>query len=403
MSAVLRRSSPFLLIIAIACALGLLTAPSRGHADDRPDFIIASITATPDVASPGHSVEITFTVKNLGGWCVGCFPFSLDFYKNRTTPPVPLQSGDLACQVIPPGPDATSSCTGAITYSSEGTYTMWAQADTYNGVGEANESNNILGPQTLIVSRPADYVVQNIAFSPTSPLAGQPVDVTVTVRNLSDRACISCDTLRVDYYKGSPQPPGPLSVGDFWCEITPPAAQSNATCAGTVTYALGTTYQMWAQVDRLNTIFESGEANNLGGPQGIVVQPDADYDTVVDSVDNCPNWANTNQAMPPWIVPSDGTDPDCDGVRTAREEYVGTDPAQHCNADTTGNNEPDAWAVDMNDNQLVSIQDITMFSQVFGATDQSANWNQRFDLNQNSQISISDITFFSQFFGQRCA
>lgn len=61
-----------------------------------------------------------------------------------------------------------------------------------------------------------------------------------------------------------------------------------------------------------------------------------DGDGVPDISDNCPNWFNPGQSLPPWPIGS--TDPDCDGFDTAVETFVGTLPLVQCTS-TTGTND----------------------------------------------------------------
>src|SRR5439155_124081 len=57
---------------------------------------------------------------------------------------------------------------------------------------------------------------------------------------------------------------------------------------------------------------------------------DDDADGVFAGSDNCPNWPNPAQTLPPWPVPAN--DPDCDGFSTAVENSAGTSPTTHCGA-----------------------------------------------------------------------
>ncbi|MEO7667559.1 MAG: thrombospondin type 3 repeat-containing protein, partial [Dehalococcoidia bacterium] len=87
------------------------------------------------------------------------------------------------------------------------------------------------------------------------------------------------------------------------------------------------------------------------------LNPDTDGDGISDGLlavpgppavaagpDNCPTWPNTAQALPAWPVPLD--DADCDGFTSVSERLMGTDPAIHCNATATVNDEADAWPSD---------------------------------------------------------
>src|SRR6266496_1263731 len=75
---------------------------------------------------------------------------------------------------------------------------------------------------------------------------------------------------------------------------------------------------------------------------------DSDGDGVPDLVDNCPNWPNPTQNLPPWLVPLN--DPDCDGFSSAVEISAGTSPIMHCGLN--------AWPADINDDGFVDVAQV---------------------------------------------
>ena len=60
---------------------------------------------------------------------------------------------------------------------------------------------------------------------------------------------------------------------------------------------------------------------------------DDDGDGVPNSSDNCPNWPNPVQTMPPWSVPPN--DGDCDSIDHPTEQAIGTMATNACAADAT--------------------------------------------------------------------
>ena len=131
---------------------------------------------------------------------------------------------------------------------------------------------------------------------------------------------------------------------------------------------------------------------------------DSDGDGVLNGVDNCPAWPNTDQSLPPWSIPPG--DPDCDGFTTDAENYMGTGPSDHCN-DTAGADDegpPDAWPVDADDNQFVNLFDVLPMKQHFNTTDPDPDYNPRFDLkDQNGTINLLDVLPYKAFFLTSCA
>ncbi|HUF54259.1 MAG TPA: S8 family serine peptidase [Dehalococcoidia bacterium] len=83
--------------------------------------------------------------------------------------------------------------------------------------------------------------------------------------------------------------------------------------------------------------------------------PDADGDARTDSGDNCPNWYNPTQALPPWQIDTD--DPDCDGFSTADEIYFGTDPFLQCGAG--------AWPPDHYTDGVINTTDVLWLRNYF--------------------------------------
>jgi len=83
---------------------------------------------------------------------------------------------------------------------------------------------------------------------------------------------------------------------------------------------------------------------------------DFDCDAVLNAPDNCRNWPNHAQNLPPWLVPAN--DPDCDGFSAGVETSAGTNPILHC-----GTN---AWPADLNNDGSSDIADISPLTANYG-------------------------------------
>lgn len=153
-------------------------------------------------------------------------------------------------------------------------------------------------------------------------------------------------------------------------------------------------------------------------PQFFFMTPDsdADGDGWGDSTDNCPNWFNTTQLMPPWTVPETG-DPDCDGYAStswffarASEAFLGTHQTKKCAAtpnlfDERGPayGEPlSPWPPDLNDSGMTTNGDALAFSPHFNAVWPDPAYSQRFDLNGDLRVSLADVLQISPFFNLAC-
>lgn len=157
--------------------------------------------------------------------------------------------------------------------------------------------------------------------------------------------------------------------------------------------------------------------------------PDRDADLIGDECDNCPLMPNHDQVnqdgdeygdtceqpqcvtvVNHWSVPAG--DSDCDGypdsisvgVRGA-EALIGTDPAAKCAATSAPDDEPlpDAWPVDFDDNQVVTLSDVTRLASVFGSSAPGPPYLPRLDMNADGKITLVDVTNFVPLFGKHCA
>jgi hypothetical protein len=154
---------------------------------------------------------------------------------------------------------------------------------------------------------------------------------------------------------------------------------------------------------------------------GDICDADDDNDGVLDGADNCPLAANPSQAdldddgvgdacdphpnscaSVPWAVPAG--DDDCDGLTTARENFLGTNPLDPCPANSTSNNEPppDAWPMDFNDDGRANTTDIGTYVSRLNSHAPGPPYAVRWDLNQDGRINTGDVGKFIPVLGRRC-
>ncbi|MGH7774887.1 MAG: CARDB domain-containing protein, partial [Candidatus Binatia bacterium] len=181
----------------------------------------------------------------------------------------------------PPNPvrariNAVASSTGAGPGGTE-QFTFTPTVTGWHGLvltSRAGSGNYTLSRE---VFRP-DLLVQSIVPTPASPIAGQPVNVTVTVGNQGPAAA---GAFFVDWYANRatppPGPPDPARIGNFSCNPAGLAAGATTPCTGTFTYITAGNFNMWAQVDTERTVAETNENNNIFGPQAITVQQPFNY------------------------------------------------------------------------------------------------------------------------------
>jgi hypothetical protein len=109
----------------------------------------------------------------------------------------------------------------------------------------------------------------------------------------------------------------------------------------------------------------------------------------------------------PVVTADDGSEPDSDGdgFTDVDESYLGTSPLSECPAtSTSGDEEPDAFPADFDDNQAVNISDLgKILPPTFGSQYGGPNFVQRRDLRPNGVINILDIArVMPPTFGSNC-
>ncbi|GAB4161974.1 MAG: hypothetical protein Fur0021_35800 [Candidatus Promineifilaceae bacterium] len=118
-----------------------------------------------------------------------------------------------------------------------------------------------------------DLVVTNITLEPAQPLVGQPVRVSVTMRNQGSTDVPKGNNFYLDFYLD--RVPAPLLVGDIaWgvqgADLT--AGTSVTFVKENFTFGTAGPHQLWAQADTDNSVNECPhEGNNILGPINIII------------------------------------------------------------------------------------------------------------------------------------
>lgn len=120
--------------------------------------------------------------------------------------------------------------------------------------------------QTTCCAPMPDLIVMSITTNPVSPLPGEIVTVTVTVKN---QGTAPASDFSVVIYKDSATAPLANQTGDAYCGYAGLSENSTVTCTKTVSYASVGNYKMWAQVDSGQDVSESDELNNIFGPKAM--------------------------------------------------------------------------------------------------------------------------------------
>jgi len=244
-----------------------------------PDLVVNDIAWTPSRPRAGESVQVRVTVVNLGSGAAG--PFVVDLYQHRTTPPGPGAAGNVRCSFASLAAGAAALCTGTVTYGTAGSFSVWAQGDTGQGVAESNEANNLSGPRVIAVDAPAvlapDLTITAVGNPPPAAVPGGRIPVGDTVLNQGAAAAASsrtryylsldaardgADTLLTALRSVVSLAPGAQSTGTVWATIP------SATPPGT--------YHVLACADDTGLVTEQSETNNCrpSGARIVVGRPD---------------------------------------------------------------------------------------------------------------------------------
>jgi hypothetical protein len=110
-----------------------------------------------------------------------------------------------------------------------------------------------------------------------------------------------------------------------------------------------------------------------------------------EDVEDLPNVHKNFPAVS--VTSGPALDSDGDGFSDAIEAFVGTSETAACPSTTAaGDEEPDAWPPDFDDNQAVTILDIVQLTPpVFNSSPPDADYVERDDLNADDAINILDI------------
>jgi hypothetical protein len=251
-------------IVPPGAATGPVVVTVNGRASNGPtftvgsaDLIIQSILANPASPLPGQKVNITVTVLNQGP--IMARGVRVDFYRDRATPPGSVL-GDFACSFKGLAAGFSTTCTGAVTYG-VGIYQMWAQADVNQTVSEADETNNVLGPQAITVG--PDLIESGMGNPPSLARIGSSFNIGdaalnrggVTAGASTVRFYLSLDTVK--------DATDILVIGSRAVPSLAPGASLKGSSTLTIDWNTPAgTYYLIACADDLTAVAEADESNN---------------------------------------------------------------------------------------------------------------------------------------------
>jgi subtilase family serine protease len=261
-----------------------------GSGGGTPDLIVTDITTSPASPLTGNAVTFSAVVKNQGtgatsgGTIIGV-SFTVDgtqvsWSDNTTTS---LAAGASVTVTATGGPSGSAAWTAAT-----GTHTVEAWVDDVNRISETNESNNKYSESLAVTTSPmADLVVTNLTYTPASPVTGDVVTFTATLKNQGTAA-------------GAP---GVVSFKMDGTQVSASANNTTALAAGATTTVTGTwtasgvgSHTATATVDNANTTTEGNETNNTYSAT-LTVNPKPGIDLVVTDITWSPSYITAGNAV----------------------------------------------------------------------------------------------------------
>ncbi len=141
-----------------------------------PDLKVTGITHTPAAPVESDAISLSATVTNSGSKASKAtdLNFTLGGTKAATADVPALAAG------------ASATVTASIGTRDAGSYPLGAEVDPSNKVIEQNEGNNVYAAPDALVVKPvssSDLVAAPVAWTPSSPSAGDNVTFTVAIKN----------------------------------------------------------------------------------------------------------------------------------------------------------------------------------------------------------------------------
>jgi hypothetical protein len=182
---------PLLVMLAVG-----LVGLSCGGGDDKttnppanqPDLTVQSVTVAPTNPVAGQPLTAHVVVRNAGD-------ADAVATKTRVRANGSVSCAEIATNALAAGASTTVDCT--MTPGAAGSLAIEACADVTSLATESNESNNCTTQTVTVTGQTVpqpDLIVEQISFSPASPVPGQAVTVTVEVKNNGAAAAAASQT-----------------------------------------------------------------------------------------------------------------------------------------------------------------------------------------------------------------
>ena len=223
-----------------------------------PDLTIYTMAA-PQTATPGETISVTDTTKNLGAGSAGASTTSF-FLSTNTT----FDGGDVLLGSRPVGvlngfaTEVVSTTLTIPAATAGGTYYVLAQSDSANVVAEYLETNNLKASAQVKIG--ADLTV-TVLTAPLAAGAGQVIEVSETTSNIGTAGAPATVTRFYWSVNTTLDISDPL-VGARPVDELDPGAFSAGTVSITIPSVATGNYYLLASADDLHQFSEMSETNN---------------------------------------------------------------------------------------------------------------------------------------------
>ena len=232
--------------IAVTLFLTNLVATPDGLSDVTP----TDVNVSPANPVEGDTVTLQATLRNPTVWDTG--GLTVSFYATSNT-----QQYYIGSALVPNVPAGGTAQAGIPwnTLGFTGTVPVRVVVDPFDRLAETDETNNVARANLTILTRP-DLLISNLQLSNPEPVVGEPVTVTLTLRN---RGQTTAGAQTVALYVGNPDASG-TAVGAQG--LAPLPGGNTGTVTFTWTPNAPGQYRLFARVDRDNAVNEFDEGNN---------------------------------------------------------------------------------------------------------------------------------------------
>ena len=299
-----------------------------------------------------------------------------------------------------------------------GSYTIRAIADSLCAVTEAGEvpglyqANNIKDLEIIVNLPPTNPASLTAAVSCSA--SNQPVINFSWTDSLYESGYYL--DVHTQKWTGDTTPAG-WGYKDLPANSTSFTWSAANLLSGDVTYPLTSKTYWW----RLQAFNGSGSSAhiyppNTTNPQGggsfttfdckpdlqiFMVIPDGAPGEIV-SAQVYPVNFGTGSTYPPGLP--NAQDSDGDGFSDSHEDYMGTNKNSRCSATSTAFDEnPDAWAPDLDDDQDIDANDYNMIVAKYTTKVGDPGWDPRYDVIKNGVVEVNDVVYVYSRAGKNCS